>query len=1277
MRTTLLTLAAMGLATAANAQLLNYGFEPGEDLTPCRIDTTNWKNFEDGSTLNFAHLEPFEGLQALNVTTTASANRWERVVAFKGLPIEPQKMYRVSFMAKGDAPINVGILEGDWNRDIALKLGAKGSATDQIFDKNIGADWTKVSQLIWSPSYEAMQDFYSESHGDELLKEYFLRLSFTGIGAFTVDNVCVEEVSVNAVVFNGDHLMIDFGWDTNGKEIADGVTKLFDTDCVKLTKDGEEIEVESVEIQKDGKLYIFISEDDWLEEENEVSLSFTNSIGLKYVGNNAPFAYEGGERAVFSFENVACTYDENFEASSFLYSEPEFVKSNPEDSSFELDLNISTFAFTYDKALVADGAKASIEGGNVVESLNVAVSEEDDHTLILTRAAATDLPKGEYTIKVQGVTSTMGTERNQTDQITIELGKVKVAETTYTQIEGVGITQTNDNNIPEGWSLRIAKEEGEDDVRYHLEDGGSYSGTSRGFAYNNSTVPEALYMRDWEGAITAVYGDQENYPLTLPAGDVELRFFSAGWGAGGQNLLYTLEEVATGEIVVELAAQVSAVDGAKSKNNVEFQKDVARVKLNGGNYIFRAKLTGGNEVLVGGLNAYTYTETEGEISENQVHLHETFATTDDNIVPAEETGWMMYDAGNLLAYGSNGSGASSRVFATAFTNLAKAYYCRQMGGDGYYAIYGNNDAKTLTLPEGKAQFTYYSAGWKVSGVNMTFQLLDADDNVVLDKTEPVEPHMNGSKSQTGNAQKTQYTYYVPKTGNYKIKFIFNGEAMVGNIKIETVGSMAVQYKNLLKDAVAQAQEELNVALENDDYAGETRDALQQLIADCQDPDFHTAREYTEAIAKLEELQKAMQARRQNINEYASALNSIQTAVDNATGTRFEKIDLYTASVELLNSYANVDPKTLGDQELAETVASIKINGAQLKYMVEDIIPNLLTKQIANLAAKIVSLDENAQDAEVVLAAGEAVEDDQELVKGLKLTLTGKMYELIGQGVDLFNDFDPEYEITTPKEVELPMIQNPMFYTTVVTTSPNYEGNKESFPGWNIDIQACNVMAEFGWVANSSCYPKFTAEHPISDAVVATTWGDCDITVDQVLSELPVGKYNFVLATMDRSYVNKNDEGQWVATSGETTSCIFTEQEGAERVEQIFNIENIGEYYGQTDCYMNDVNVLPGENLTGTVKFGAHMTTHGGTFASIDNAKLIMTGAAEGFDYAAAAVKVLEEAAQGIQLQERDDQPAQSLFFDLNGRQISAANGVCIRIDRFADGYTVVRKVVVK
>ena len=108
------------------------------------------------------------------------------------------------------------------------------------------------------------------------------------------------------------------------------------------------------------------------------------------------------------------------------------------------------------------------------------------------------------------------------------------------------------------------------------------------------------------------------------------------------------------------------------------------------------------------------------------------------------------------------------------------------------------------------------------------------------------------------------------------------------------------------------------------------------------------------------------------------------------------------------------------------------------------------------------------------------------------------------------------------------------------------------------------------------------------------------------------------------------------------------------------------------------NITPAiEGNYASLTIGAKLTN--ACFGKVDNATLTMVGKAEGFDYAAAAKVLGDEVAAGIKNAEvaPEGNPVSVVFYDLNGRQISAPNGVAIKVEKWANGYTKISKVVEK
>lgn len=1275
MKKALLTLAAVGMMASANAQLLNYGFETS-DFLPGALETVNWENYAEGSTFTFTSEDAYQGQYALGVSTATTANTWERVVAFKGIDIKPLTSYRVSFYVKGNGTVNVALMQGDWNRDITLVAGNGENFVEQKYDKAVSnTSYKRVSQVFWSPAFETQEQYYAKNHSDELLSEYFLRLAFTGIGNYSVDNVTIEEANVNGVVFNGDALCVDFGYATNGEKLANeaGGTAVFDPSCVTVKADGEVVEVESVEIKKDGKLYFFLTEENWLTNENVVTVSFTNTIGLQYANSTAPMCFETPNAEVYNFECVA-EYDEDFEAISVAYEEAELVTSSPEDDSFELDPAINTFSFTYNKNVLTsyegDKAVATLEGAAGAETLVLVESETACPTITFKRAeGAAPLARGQYSVKVENVYNEKGVAKGTADVITFDVGKVVVSETVYSLVAECTFPETEPNAIPEGW---VVSSDGE--VR---TPGNTYGSGGRTFACG-APQQRGIYTRanGGEGSVTS--------PLVeIPAGDVEFRALINGWSSNSNVTLQLIN--AADEIVFENTFN-TITPAENIRNNSDFKFDAVpfRFKHDGSAVKMYVKLNseGFSGMFVGGFEVYTYSESDGEKDQSEVLVNGTFSDVNGNFIPAAGSGWRIWRNGTMRTPGANGGwggndvtgGGGPRMFDLAYKNLTKGVY---VDGTTSLLTYGefltydvtDDEGNTTTMDEQifklgaqKIQITYYSALWKADGIHLYFEIIKQenghDGTPVYSRVDVID-----TKSPQGiandnsvEAMKTQFTWVCPEAGNYIMKFYTDGEGFVGNIKVETVASLAVQCKNLLKAALVEAQEELDAANSKDEYAGTTRDLLAQKIQDYTNPDFHSKREYDEAIADLADIVKKMAARRRNMDSYPTSLQSLADGLAAAEGTKNENLEEYALVKSNYEEYKDVDPMTLSDEALAEAVEKMGNLGTLLKNMCETCVP-LLTQQISELASAIVNLDENYFENGAIIAADNALTDNQHLVQGLKLLYDGLLYKKLATE-NPFQQYDEEIDMYFADSLEMHfMIQNRNMYTDAQKQKTGALANENSFAGWNIEIVQNSILADWGWGGPYKC----SETCPISEAAICTAWGTSEINVSQTIAGLPAGKYTVAIGVADGTSTNdENLSFAFAVTAAKADTAIVANDNGARSLVS-YQFNNM---------------VADLEGNTSSLTVGAGLRSRG-DFSKADEAKLWMTGKAEGFDYASAADALLQEFAEGIQLQERDDQPAQVYYFDLNGRRIADAQGVCISIARYADGYTVVRKVVVK
>ena len=689
------------------------------------------------------------------------------------------------------------------------------------------------------------------------------------------------------------------------------------------------------------------------------------------------------------------------------------------------------------------------------------------------------------------------------------------------------------------------------------------------------------------------------------------------------------------------------------------------------------------------------TVTEGEKDESEVIAQGSFVSAGNDCAPAHGTGWKIYRPdGRMRTPGANcnwggncwtgGGGPRVKSMGNKGMDGAAIYL-----GGGAYATYGEFEVqtdengalegdipeKTLDLNKAKYQLTYHIIGWKNPGANYFIQLdiYNMEDGIagtpVYTRKDVTTKACGSGGDATSDATKIQFLWNAPRKGKYILKFTAGGdgegEACVGNVSVETTSSLAVTYATLMKKNLEPAIEELKLAMANDNYRGDTRDKLDQIIKDNTAPDYHTVADYTKAFAEIETVTKQMATRRANIDKYPQALAAVEKGLNDATGTKYEALDQFPIVQKAYNDYKDADYIAMDDETLQKAVAEMGDNGTLLSNMVATCVP-LLTKQITDLAAAIVALDKDMSGHPAVLASGNAITDDQALVKQLKTLYAAKLYKKIADGYE-FKVFDEDMADYVEETIDASfLIQNPNFYNTTVIPAgkENAPADVNDFPGWTIEVVKDKIQSLWstGWGQKGA-----TTVMPIADCAVTSPWGTAAYNVQQLVSKLPVAKYNAsIVVASDKvnddelpnhiAFVD-SEEKQWMGTTDENGNTTWS-RDSKDPV--VFE------------------NITPAiEGNYASLTIGAKLTN--ACFGKVDNATLTMVGKAEGFDYAAAAKVLGEEVAAGIKNAEvaPEGDPVSVVFYDLNGRQISAPNGVAIKVEKWANGYTKISKVVEK
>ena len=227
---------------------------------------------------------------------------------------------------------------------------------------------------------------------------------------------------------------------------------------IKVTVDGAEMPIKTVEFDRDGQLYIF-PEDDFVEktsldDSKKVVVTFTNSKDAKYR-----ILYTNGDKAgepVEDFE-LESTYNETFDFLPFAWGKPELESSDPEEGSFNLPATTNTFKVTFDKSVQCKYIEAKLDG----VKLNVEYAEEEGAEITLKYTGSDALADGAHAITITKVYSTTDAQRYEAATCTINfsVGAAKMHEDlVYSLDKAKNTLSENEDDRYAGAALNALKE---------------------------------------------------------------------------------------------------------------------------------------------------------------------------------------------------------------------------------------------------------------------------------------------------------------------------------------------------------------------------------------------------------------------------------------------------------------------------------------------------------------------------------------------------------------------------------------------------------------------------------------------------------------------------------------------------------------------------------------------------------------------------------------------------------------------------------------------------
>ena len=378
-------------------------------------------------------------------TSTNLAARYRRNLFVRGLDIEDNSSYRLTFYVKGKArqghsdvdpymvadvmrgyfhaekPFSMGYLNdnanykyntkieydkdfftGDWEKCTFMTYYLNDTIANYFVFVD-GYWWAEDSAWFWAKGYKGNNtgsDLYYHVQPDK----FFVRLGFSSnYSEFCVDNMSLTKSTIGGVEYYEHMLRVDFGWQTNLKDLAREAYAKTKIDAVeipgkyfevwgksKITGQWEFTDIASAEYHGDGYMYMF-TETYMKDGEpvhynfndySQILVSFQNptepELQLKYTGSVFPKATD--IEWIKKGKVVENFYNEEAHVNPFVFSgvysmydlPPVMQKAQYEEGSFGLSGDIREMKFKFSRQMAIDNP----DNANLREKCIVYVGEE-------------------------------------------------------------------------------------------------------------------------------------------------------------------------------------------------------------------------------------------------------------------------------------------------------------------------------------------------------------------------------------------------------------------------------------------------------------------------------------------------------------------------------------------------------------------------------------------------------------------------------------------------------------------------------------------------------------------------------------------------------------------------------------------------------------------------------------------------------------------------------------------------------------------------------------
>lgn len=459
-----------------------------------------------------------------------------------------------------------------WKGDMGLgEIGVTSEWKDFSWSGEIGVDGFQ------SIAFDLSNENGTPGHGG--MNFYFDNIEFG------YDLGGTNPLSSIAVSAAADVICVNFNGFTNiaeliktyGVSIAGGKkTVVFDNSIAKVTVNGVEQPILSVEGRDNGNLYIFLTEDATLiDNDNEVKVAFVNPVNSDRKLTFTTGKWEG--ETVPDFSGLIADYDESLgtgDIYSYLWGAPALETIEPEAGSFNLPKDFKTFTLTFSQEVKVASVVAKL--GNEELTASAASGEEFSKVITLTRTSEAEL-SGSKELVISALSGRKDMAVLEEDIVVkYSFGPVSSEaqpETLYSDNFGA---DSKNNYVPAGWVINSDGEEREagdygSGCRV-IVNGGGDNGFTKAIAY----ICSRGVSSEVEVPGRAYYGAKDDYKITLSPRKYTLSLGAARWDSDGterQLKVQVCKEDGT-VIVEETKAVVPAYKGSKDATRFSMEFEV-------------------------------------------------------------------------------------------------------------------------------------------------------------------------------------------------------------------------------------------------------------------------------------------------------------------------------------------------------------------------------------------------------------------------------------------------------------------------------------------------------------------------------------------------------------------------------------------------------------------------------------------------------------------------------------------------------------------------------